>query len=282
VNPVSKLRRIYLSLPFALVLGCGSSTAPGQPVATSPAPDANAAASAGPADGPAALRDRVFVSVKVTEGGAPSEVIGDTVLRLHLRDGNFGASAACNSMDGRYQITDGVFSASGGHTEMGCDAPRHAQDDWYFGFLSSKPSIDIDGDRITLRRDGKQIEFLDQEVATPDVPLAGPQWKVGSVEDAATAMRANWSQPATFTFDASGGVKVFTGCNEGSGKYEVVGAEVTFSGFTVTERACTDKDLAELEAAVLRVVQSEKALSWKITVDRLSLQGEEFGLGLSK
>ena len=227
------------------------------------------------------LDDRVFLSQRVTEDGAPRELVEGTRLELRFSTPNrVGARAGCNSLGGSYTIDRGrLVVADATQTLIGCAPERHAQDDWYFGFLLSRPSIVVQGDTLVLDGGGTRIEYLDQEVATPDVSLVGRTWTVETIIEEDAAMTATWPEPASLVFGPRGALTVDTGCNSGSGSYRVQGSEVTFSSVGVTERFC-DGDTGRLERAVLGVLGGPQPVKWEITVDRLELRGADFGLEL--
>lgn len=228
------------------------------------------------------LEDRVFVSQSVTEDGVALDLVENTQLSLRFYESpRVVASAGCNSMDANYEVEAGTFVVSnGGTTEMGCDPALHEQDDWYFGFLGSSPSITIDGDELVLDSGTTRIEYLDQEVATPDLELAGPTWTVDTIIEGDAASNMDWSDPATLMFGDDGTVEIFTGCNTGSATYEVDEAEITFADLTVTEEGCNDDAAAQLETVVLEVLGGAQPVQWEVQVARLRLDGDGFGLGL--
>lgn len=230
----------------------------------------------------AGLQGRVFLSQSVTENGAARPLVEGTRLRLQFHeDARLSASAGCNTLGARYQIDGGALVLQDAAvTEIGCDPRLHAQDEWYFGFLGSRPSVAASGDSLVLDGGGTRIEYLDQEVATPDLPLAGPRWTVDTIIQGGAAMHAAWPAPATLLFREEGTVEVFTGCNSGSGNYRVDGETITFESVVITLRACEDEDLQRLEEAVLDVVGSSTPVEWEITVNRLSLRVGEVGLDL--
>jgi heat shock protein HslJ len=253
----SPRRGLAYVLPLALVLACG-------PEPTAPS-----------------LEDRVFLSQSVTEDGAPRVLVGATRLRLEFFEApRVGASAGCNSLSGRYAIDQGSFVLmDAAQTERGCDPELHEQDAWYFGFLGSRPSIVVEGDGLVLDGSGTRIEYLDQEVATPDLELTGRTWTVDTIIEGGAAQHAEWPAPATLAFGTDGAVEIFTGCNSGSGSYRVTGAELSFSDVSVTERGC-DGDTGRLESVVLGLLLGPQPVTWEITVDRLSLRGDDVGLEL--
>jgi heat shock protein HslJ len=115
---------------------------------------------------PSTLDGSEWLSTSVTEDGADQPLVEGTQVRLRFVDGQLAASAGCNSIGGAYRLDGGrLFFEGGAMTEMGCDEPRHAQDDWLLGFLGSRPAIAQDGDKLTLTSGGTVVAFLDAEVA---------------------------------------------------------------------------------------------------------------------
>lgn len=250
----SSLRLLAPLAATALLLACGPSTS---------------------------LEGRSFLSVSVTEDDAPRALVPGTRLRLSFQEGEeIGASAGCNPFGGRYEVADDklvVTNASEGL--VGCDPERSDQDSWYFGFLLSKPSIVVDGDSLVLEGGDTRIEYLDQEVATPDVALTGITWTVETIIEGDIAQFTEWPSPATLEFADDGTVEVYTGCNGGSGTYAISGMELTFADVAVTERGC-DEPTGQLEHVVLGLIYGPQPVTWEITAERLSLRGQDFGLEL--
>lgn len=223
----------------------------------------------------------MFLSTSVTEDGTARALVDGTHLRLQFFENpRVHASAGCNSLSGNYSLEGGLFVlADGGQTEIGCDLELHDQDDWYFDFLVSSPSIVVDGDTLVLDGDGVHVEYLDQEVATPDAELTGITWTVDTLIEGEIASHTEWPSPATLVFGSDGVVEVNTGCNGGTGTYSVAGIELTFIEIAVTERGC-DGDTGRLESVVLDVLHGPQPVTWEVTVDRLSLRGQDAGLDL--
>ena len=111
-------------------------------------------------------------------------LVPDTQIRLTFDDGTLGASAGCNSLSTAYEVLDDRLVTPGGGmttTDMGCDPPRHAQDEWLADLLQSTPGLDVDGDTLTLTGAGTIVTLLDREVADPDRPLLDTPWRVDTV-----------------------------------------------------------------------------------------------------
>jgi heat shock protein HslJ len=253
---ISRVRRLVHWLPVVAVMACASTPAP-------------------------KLDDRVFLSQRVTDDGAPRALVEGTRLQLAFGEGQrVGARAGCNSLSGDYTIEGGRFIMTNAiQTLIGCTEERQAQDTWYFGFLQSSPTIVAAGDTLVLDGGGTRIEYLDQEIATPDVSLTGRTWTVEVIIEDSSGSRRGWPEPATLEFGTNGRVMVDTGCNSGSGTYQVSGPKLTFSDVAMTDRFC-DGEAGRLEKAVLGVVYGPQPVSWEITVDRLLLLGQDVGLDL--
>ena len=71
-------------------------------------------------------------------------------------------------------------------TEIGCDPPRHDQDEWLSGFLTSSPTVTLSGNELTLTKDTTTIELVDREVATRTDRSSGRR---GASTRSSTAMR---------------------------------------------------------------------------------------------
>ncbi len=120
----------------------------------------------------AGLSGRAFDSQVVTDNGNPRTLVGTQVLTLSFDDRNgVGASAGCNLLGGTYAVDDGKLVLREAATTMkGCDTERHAQDDWYFHFLQSSPTVTIEGDRLTLQGSGVAIQYRVRDEATSAAP----------------------------------------------------------------------------------------------------------------
>ena len=229
------------------------------------------------------LEERAFLAQSVTEDGQPREIVPYTRLELRFHEGaEIRGSGGCNDLGGFYVIEDGrlvvTYSA---WTEQGCNADRQAQEFWYFEFLESEPALVLSGNALTLTGDGTEIEYLDEEVATPERLLVGRLWTVDTLWEGEVVSTADWSEPATFRFEEGGDVTVATGCNAGAGDYAFDGAAITFDDVGVTEEACADEMQQALEGAVLRVLHHDGPVTFEIHTDRLTLAIPGYGLWLT-
>jgi heat shock protein HslJ len=170
-------------------------------------------------------------------------------------------------------VVDNLFT-----TEMGCDQPRHEQDEWLATFLGSQPQVRLVGNDLTLEGGGTVLRLLDREVAEPDLTLVGPTWTVESLitGDAVSTVPAGAS--ATFAFKADGTVDVSPGCNRGSGTWRLEGTGLAIENVGLTKMAC-DGPQGQLEAFVLQVIEAG-TLTATIDASVLTIQGPGGGLQL--
>jgi heat shock protein HslJ len=225
------------------------------------------------------LDGRDFLSTGVTDGGAARPLVPGTRIRLGFGAKDLNASAGCNSMGGSYRIEGGrLLFEGGGMTDMGCDAPRHAQDEWLSTFLGSKPAVVLAGNDLTLAAGSTIIRLLDREVADPDLTLVGPTWTVETIVDGDAAMSVPAGETASLAFKADGTVDVDAGCNRGSGTWRLEGTGLAITALAMTKIACAGA-AGRLEDAVLGVLR-EESLTAQIEASVLTLSSAAGGLQL--
>ena len=229
---------------------------------------------------PAQLEGRTFISTGVTDKGVARLLVPGTEIRLTFnRDAQLGMNAGCNHLGGTYRMDGSTLRFEGGAmTEMGCDEPRHKQDDWVSAFLGSRPTVALAGNDLVLTAGDVVIRLLDREIADPDLPLVGPTWTVNSIVTGDAVSSIPDGVVATLTFSADGRVAVATGCNQGGGSYAVEGNRIRFAEIALTKMAC-DAARGQMEAAVLAVLGAE-ALTYAIEAGSLTLQAGAQGLVL--
>lgn len=215
------------------------------------------------------LRGRTFLSTSVTEDGRPRELAAGTRVSLRfVEDGRLLADAGCNTMAGQVQTRGGRLSVADlSMTDMGCDAPRHRQDEWLAGFLNAGPAWRLDGANLVLASGPTELVLTDREVAEPDVAIEGTKWVVDTIVDGQVASSTPAGGIASVLLER-GTAAVSTGCNEGSAPYQLAGTKIGFGDVVITKKAC-EPDLAQLEQAVLAVLQGE--VEFAVDADRLRL-----------
>jgi heat shock protein HslJ len=269
-------RRVAGSLIAAsLIAALGLGACVGGPALT-PSPSA-------PPDLAAGLDGRTFLSTAVTVGGVPKQLVAGTRIRLAFEQDALSAAAGCNTFGATFQLVGAVLKVSGGAmTEMGCDEPRQAQDEWLFGLLGSSPTLALAGDQLTLTAGTTVITLLDRRVAEPDVPLTGRTWTLESIISGATASSVPEGVTATIEFGADGRIAVAGGCNTGAGRYTVeTGASASAGTLAVSDLAMTKKACpgaaGSVETSVLGLLRAG-TIAFEIEASQLRLRAADAGL----
>ena len=237
------------------------------------------AGSAEPSDGEP--WGRTFLSTTVTENGQPKQLVAGTRITLNfVADGHrLGAQAGCNQMggpasfEGEHLVVDDMAT-----TEMGCDPPRHAQDEWLARFLTSRPGWSRSGSTLTLDNGTTRIVLEDREVADPDRPLRGTKWMVDTIVEGDAASSVPAGVEASVIFEDGNRFGGNAGCN-GMGGNSVVNegtSTITFSEVITTKMACDD-DRMRVERAVLATLDGD--VTYRIDADVLRLDAPD-GHGL--
>lgn len=233
-----------------------------------------------PFGGAPEVAGREFLSTSVTVGGVDRPLVGETRIRIGFGEDDISASAGCNSFGATYRIDGGVLAISdGATTEMGCELALMNQDTWLFAFLGAQPTVALAGDELVLEEGDAVIALLDRDVADPDLPLIGPTWTVTSVIDGGGVKTVPEGVVATLAFTEEGLVLVSTGCNSGSGAYQVVSDTIRFGGIALTEMAC-EGAAGEMESAVLMVLEAD-VVRYEIDAQSMTLSIGDHGLQLA-
>ena len=126
-----------------------------------------------------ALAGRTFVSTAV-EG---YQLVDGTQIALTFDGSNIGAGGGCNQMGSTWSLEGDVLVVpEQAMTEMACEpAALMDQDTWLAAVLTSRPTIALDGDTLTLAAEGTLVTLVDRETADPDRPLEGTTWNLEGV-----------------------------------------------------------------------------------------------------
>ncbi|TCN38747.1 META domain-containing protein [Kribbella orskensis] len=220
--------------------------------------------------GGGSLKGRSYLSTAATADGKPMELVANTRIRMQFTDdGRLIADAGCNSMGGKVSTDGGKMSVQDlAITDMGCDAPRHAQDDWLAKLLQDEPAWKLEADKLSVSNGGTELVLQDRETAEPDKPLDGTKWSLETVIAGETASHSVGSERSYLTISGER-VTGSTGCNDLQGIVARTGNKLTFGELSVTLKACTG-DAAALEKAVLAALKGE--VSYSIEANRLKLR----------
>ena len=256
---------VVLALPLLLVAtGCGDGGTDSGPVGRT-VPD---------------LDGTSWIASGITEHGQPRALVPGSELRVEFTEGDISINAGCNGMGGRYTLSEEAELRTGtlSGTMMACDQPLMDQDQWLSGTVFAEPLVaSLDGDTLTLSREGLELVLTDRAVAAPDMLLEGTTWQLDGIStaDSVSSVPAGTTTP-TFVLAADGTVTLDTGCNGGRSTATVSGSTITFGPVITTKKACADRAGRQTEAAVLAVLDG--AVEWSITEKTLTLTKAGQGL----
>jgi heat shock protein HslJ len=212
---------------------------------------------------PAGLDGRTFLSTNASG----VDLVPDTQVRLSFANGDLSAQAGCNIMGGAYSIEgDRLKTTQMFMTEMGCEEPRQAQDEWVAAFLGDV-TFTLEGDTLVLTDGTVRLTLDDKEVVTPDQPLEGTRWVLDGIVSGDTVSSVPVGVTAAIRI-AGGQVDVEAGCNMGGGSVEVTPATLTFGPIMTTKMAC-EAGPASVESAVLGVLSGQ--VDYTIDADVLTI-----------
>lgn len=231
-------------------------------------------------DGGAAPFDlRTFVSTGVSENGQPRPLVEGTEIALDFGpDSQIGIQAGCNSMSGPAEITDDVVKAANlATTEMGCDPPRHAQDEWIAGLFGQGLAYTLDSDKLTLTADGTVITMVDRKTVNPDRALEDTEWKLDGIVQGDGVSSVPQGAVAVVVFSDGEVVVQNEGCNGARGPAEVTETEITIGGLMMTKMGCEPGPTA-VEQAITQTLDG--TVTYRIDSDRLDVSNAN-GTGLT-
>ena len=242
-----------------VLVGCGSETA---------APPA--------ADGPSGSSSPAGITGEYVADALPPPFDSGDVLRLTFGDGRIDFSVGCNGFGGDATWEGGTLQVGGlSATEMGCEGDGNAEEEWLADFLSSSPSVSVDGTDVRLADDGSEIWLVPaDEVAPepgPDFDLVGTRWRLVGIEETdgdSASMTVVDPHRALLTID-DGAISFDTTCNTGGGSVKVVGERLRVRNVFATLIGCLDAR-GEIEQRVMRVL-GRTWVDWSITGEELRL-----------
>lgn len=248
--------RLLLAPLVVLLVGCGAS-GPG-PIGTvdgAPLPQGEYVV-----DGPPAPFDE-----------------GDRV-EISFTDDGLGFTTGCNGHQSDSATwTGGVVRAGGfSATEMGCPGDGNDEDAWLAEFLSSSPTIAVDGTDVRLATDEAELWLVPaDEVAPPegeDRPLEGTRWRLTGIEERdgdAVGMLVVPRRIRAWVELDKGEIRFETGCNSGGGRVERADGMLRLRQVVITLVGCVRGD-AELERPQVRVLMAQQ-VAWEVAGDQLRL-----------
>lgn len=256
------------------------SASPGTPTAAAPTAGPPSAEPTSPANSaPAGIAGRKFVSIAVRDGDADYPLVPGTRIAIEFGD-DLRADAGCNHLFGNYRLDGDTLVVEGmGQTEMGCQPPLMAQDEWLIDFLGSRPTVALNGDELVLTSGDTTLSMLNREVAEPDQPLTEITWTLTSIVAGDAVSSVPDGITATFLFRDDGTLELNSGCNSGGGPFTIDGDKIQFGDIIMTLIGCTGA-AAAVEEAVVTLLNSDSA-TYSIEGSTLTLDAGANGLVFS-
>jgi heat shock protein HslJ len=218
------------------------------------------------------LQGKTFVATDV-QGYT---LVPGTEVTVTFDGDNISATGGCNALSSTWSLDGDVLVVpTMAHTMMACTPPGLMdQETWLSAVLTSKPTVALDGDTLTITAKGSTVTLE----AKADLPLEGVTWTVESV-DANGATSSVSGSPRPPTVELTGGdLAVDTGCNHGGGPYTLGTGTVTFGAIAITRAACTDPAAQKVEQAMLTVLTG--TATYAIDGDTLTLTNGDTALHL--
>jgi heat shock protein HslJ len=208
--------------------------------------------------------------------GALAPLPQGVVAFIELQGGSAGGNAGCNSYFAGYVIDGQAITFDRiGSTMMACEDERMSVESAYLANLETVAAWASDGLTLTFSAaNGSAILVYDALAAGSIVG----DWVVTTIAVGVDAVASSDTMNViTASFDASGQVSGFDGCNDYSASYEVDQDLISIGPLATTMMACADADTSSLAAAYAIALQG--ATRWQVTAGgSLELQGPDGNL----
>ena len=94
-----------------------------------------------------------------TDVSGETLVDGSTIAVTFDGDG-LSANAGCNTMNGTYEVVDGVLTVGPlSQTQMACEDDLQQQDVWIAALLEAEPTVTLADDTLTIASDSTTVTF---------------------------------------------------------------------------------------------------------------------------
>lgn len=199
------------------------------------------------------------------------DLVPGTEVSVHFSGEEVRASAGCNTLFGHLEWSDErMVVGELASTEMGCDPLLHEQDEWLAQVLTTRPTVDLEEDTLTLTSSAGSLQLT----RVRDADLEGTTWRLEGLEKAEAVSSVPAGVEASLRI-RDGHAQVDFGCNTGSGSVHVSGSTLRFENLIATLMGC-DEDAMEVEDHISAVLNASPR--FEISGDRLHLRGRELGL----
>ncbi len=145
---------------------------------TSAAPTSTAPPTTTAPDPATQLDGRTYLSTAVTG----YTLVDGTEIAVSFDGANISANGGCNTLGSTWSLEGDVLVVPEMRsTMMACEpAALMDQDIWLSSVLTSRPTVALDGDTLTITAQGATVTIVDKEAVDPDRPLEGTTWTLES------------------------------------------------------------------------------------------------------
>lgn len=113
-------------------------------------------------DAPSTLEESLEGRTFVLESSDGYTLVADTTASVSFDAGKMSFSAGCNGYSTGISFDDEVLvTRVWDATDIACETELAEQDHWFVAFFSDRPTVQIDGDRLTFATDEATLIFLD-------------------------------------------------------------------------------------------------------------------------
>jgi heat shock protein HslJ len=200
-----------------------------------------------------------------------------TTFYLSFSDNYVSAYAGCNSIEANYSLEEGVLMVDMmASTDMWCSEAHSQQDDWLKAFLSSAPLLERTDTMLILQTDEATLSFLDQEVATPDLPLTAGTWTVDTIIEGKGMSTSNLDEYPVMWFSDDGTFGFSSACTEIEGEYVASGEILSLSNVLLTIIECNDEPVSTFDQSIYEIID-DGAFNHDIDANRLTIMQGPIG-----
>jgi heat shock protein HslJ len=200
-----------------------------------------------------------------------------TTFYLSFNDNYVSAYAGCNSIEASYVLEEGVLMVDMmASTDMWCSEEHSQQTDWLMSFLSSAPLLERTDTMLILQTDEATLSFLDQEVATPDLPLTAGTWTVDTIIEGKGVSTSNLDEYPVMWFSEDGTFGFSSACTEIEGAYVTSGEVLTLSSVLLTIIECNDVPASTFDQSIYEIID-DGDFSHSIDANRLTITQGSYG-----
>jgi len=207
------------------------------------------------------LTGKTFNSTEVTG----HELVSGTEITISFGPGALTASAGCNSIRGAFEFADDVLTlGKAAGTLLGCPGDRQKQDEWLTDLLTRGVEVSGRDQELMLKTDRVSILMKEGSAPGSPPPVIGTTWELNSYDADGTAVSMKPGVRLPFVqFRDDDSMKLFDGCNSGTGRAQVnEDGSMVFGPRALTRKACPGLS-GDVSQAISSVMKGRTAYAFE-------------------